>query len=187
MVLAVRRDARQRVAEFLTMPEAAPEGERWELIDGQAILMSPPSERHQQITANLVGRLGEIVQRQGCRALPGLGILNDFVDDYARFPDVVVRCGPLLPDGFARDPLLIAEVLSPSTMSRDRGYKAEFHRGLQTLRVYLIDYQDEERVEIFRRSGSKWSFHSAGIDGTIDLPELGASLPVSAIYAGLDT
>ncbi|MDR7036799.1 MULTISPECIES: Uma2 family endonuclease [Methylobacterium] len=91
MVLAVRRDARLRIDGFLAMLEAAPEGDRWELIDGEALLMSPPSERHRQITADLI-----------------------------------------------------------------------------------------------RRSGATWAFVSAGLDGTIDLPEPAASLPVSAIDAGLD-
>ena len=50
-------------------------------------------------------------------------MLNDEIDDYAPIPDVVVRCGPMVEGGYARDPVFIAEVLSPSTMNNDRGRK----------------------------------------------------------------
>jgi hypothetical protein len=36
-----------------------------------------------------------LAEKLGCRALPGLGLRNDFVDDVAPIPDLVVRCGPI--------------------------------------------------------------------------------------------
>src|SRR3954470_24619564 len=121
MSVAVRRDRRMRVAEFIEMIRPLPDEERWELLDGQPILMAPQSERHQEIVANLIERLGPAARLRGCRALPGLGMLNQAFDDYAPSPDVVVRCGPPGRDGYATDPILVAEVLSPSTMDHDRG------------------------------------------------------------------
>ena len=187
MNVAVQRDPqRMRIAEFLEMIRSTPEEERWELLDGRPVLMAPQSERHQLIVYNLLRGLGPLAERQGCRALPGLGLLNDFRDDYAPIPDIVVRCGPLLPDGYARDPILLAEVLSPSTMDNDRGFKAEFFRGLQTLRTYLFIYQDECRVEAWQKDGGEWRLTVFGGEGSIQLPELQASLSVADIYASLD-
>ena len=114
---------------IIAMIRERPDEERWELLDGEAVLMAPPSERHQQIVSNLLAALRPLVAKFGCRALPGLGLRNDFVDDYAPIPDVVVRCGPLLTDGYARDPLVVAEVLSPSTLNNDRGRKAAFYQA----------------------------------------------------------
>ncbi len=131
MALALRRNPPMRVADFLAMIRDRPDEERWELLDGEPVLMAPPSERHQQIVSNLIRRIAPLAEKLGCRALPGLGLRNDFVDDVAPIPDLVVRCGPLLPDGYARDPLVVAEVLSPSTLNNDRGRKAEFYQGLQ--------------------------------------------------------
>ncbi|BCM86628.1 Uma2 family endonuclease [Methylobacterium indicum] len=186
MSLALRRAPRMRVADFIAMIRDRPDEERWELLDGEAVLMAPPGERHQQIVMNLGRQLATLAEKLGCRALPGLGLRNDFIDDYAPIPDLVVRCGPLLPDGYARDPLIVAEVLSPSTMNNDRGRKAAFYQGLQTLRAYLIVYQDEARVEVWSRgNGPDWSPRVLGRGDTIPLPDLGGEIPVAALYDGI--
>ena len=187
MNVAMRRDRpKMRVAQFLEMIRSTPDEERWELIEGEPVLMAPSTERHQLLLYNLLKHLGALAERQGCRALPGLGLLNDFRDDYAPIPDVVVRCGPLLPDGYARDPILLAEVLSPSTMSNDRGFKAGFFRELQTLRTFLLVYQDEVRVEAWQKDGGEWRLTVLGAGGSVHLPELQGAVPVADVYAGLD-
>ena len=186
MSLALRRAPRMRVADFIAMIRERPDEERWELLDGDAVLMAPPGERHQQIVSNLLAALRPLVAKFGCRALPGLGLRNDFVDDYAPITDVVVRCGPLLTDGYARDPLIVAEVLSPSTLNNDRGRKAAFYQGLQTLSAYLIVYADEARVELWSRgNGPDATLRVLGRDDTIPLPDLGGEIPVAALYDGI--
>ena len=182
MAVAARRDARMSVAEYRAWVEGRPGDERWELLDGEPLLMAPPRERHQQIVANLVRRLGDLAERQDCRALPGLAILSEAMDDFAPFPDVVVRCGAPRPDGYADDPVLIAEVLSPSTMSIDRGRKSDFYRTVPSLQTFLIVYQDEARIEVWRRDAD-WSKRVVGLDDAIDLPELGGRVAVSDVYA----
>lgn len=185
MALAVKRDAGMDVVAFRRWVEARPEHERWELLDGEPMLMAPPRERHQRIVMNLAGRLDALAEPRGCRALPGLAILGDAMDDFAPIPDVVVRCGPPLPDGYAADPLLVAEVLSPSTMSLDRGRKIDFYRTVASLKVLLIVYSDEARVEVWRRETGDWSVAALGLDGTVTLPELDGVVPVRDIYRGL--
>ena len=185
MNLAARRRQRMSVAEFIEMIRPYPDEERWELLDGEPVLTAPQSERHQMIVANLLDGLRAVAQRQGCVALPGLGILNDEVDDYAPIPDVVVRCGPPLPGGYARDPVLIAEVLSPSTRNNDRGRKADFYETLPTLKTFLIVHQDEVRIEAWQRAGEAWQVRTYGEGDSISLPELATALPLEAIYAGV--
>lgn len=183
MSLALRRAPPMRVAEFLEMIRHRPDEERWELLDGEAVLMSPPTERHQEIVSNLVGALRPLAAKFGCRVLPGIGLRNDFVDDYAPIPDIVVRRGPRIPDGYARDPLIIVEVLSPSTINNDRGRKAAFYQGLQTLRAYLIVYSDEARIELWSRgNGPTATVQVLGPDDAIQLPDLDGSIPVAAVY-----
>ncbi len=86
MSLALRRAPRMRVADFIAMIRDRPDEERWELLDGEAVLMAPPGERHQQIVMNLGRQLATLAEKLGCRALPGLGLRNDFVDDTRRSP-----------------------------------------------------------------------------------------------------
>ena len=158
MSVAARHDRRLRVAEFIEMIRPLPDDERWELLDGEPVLMAPQSERHQWIVGNLLDQLRPAARQRGCRALPGLGLLNEAFDDYAPIPDVVVRCGPIGEGGYATDPILIAEVLSPSTMDYDRGGKLRFYKAMPSLRTLLIVYQDEARIEAWQRSGTDWSF-----------------------------
>lgn len=186
MAVAARRDTRMTVAEFRPWAEPRPDDERWELIDGIPLLMSPPSARHQRIVMNLGRRLDELAERRGCNALPGLGVLSAAVDDFAPIPDIVVTCGPLGPDGYTSDPLLVAEVLSPSTMSLDRGRKTDFYRSVPSLRTFLIVSQDEFRVEAWRRTeAGSWTVEALYRDDSLVLPELGGAVPVGALYTGL--
>ena len=185
MALAVKRDARMNVAGYRRWVEPRPDEERWELLDGEPVLLAPLRERHPAIVANLIRRIGDLADGRGCRAMPGLAILSDAMDDFAPIPDVVVRCGPPLPDGYAADPLLVAEVLSPSTVSLDRGRKFDFYRTVPSLKVLLIVYSDEARVEVWRREAEDWGGTAVGLDGTVALPELDGAVPVRDIYRGL--
>ncbi|MGX5775217.1 Uma2 family endonuclease [Methylorubrum zatmanii] len=182
MALALRRDPGMRVAEYQAWVADRPDEERWELIDGEPLLMAPQSERHQLIVANLIRHLRPLGRDRACRAIPGIAVLSDTMDTFAPIPDVVVRCGPPLKDGYARDPILVAEVLSPSTMSRDRGLKTDFYLGIASLRVFLIVYQDEPRVEVWRRGSEGWSFGAHTVGDVVELPEPGGRLAVADIY-----
>ncbi|CAO4152252.1 Uma2 family endonuclease [Methylorubrum aminovorans] len=181
MALALRRDPGMGLAEYQAWVADRPDEERWGLFDGEPVPMAPQSERHQQIVANLVRHLRPFGRDRGRRAIPGIAVLSDSMDTFAPIPNVVVRCGPPLRDGYARDPVLVAEVLS--TMSRDRGRKTDFYRTIASLKAFLIVYQDEPRVEVWRRgSDTGWTFEACGLDGTVSLPELGGHLAVAEIY-----
>ena len=182
MALAARRDARMSVAEYQVWVESRPDEERWELLDGEPVLVSPPQHRHQRLVYNLLHRVGDLADARGCEALPGLAILSEAMDDFAPIPDVVVRCGPPLPSGYARDPVLIAEVLSPSTMANDRGRKVDFYLTVPSLRTFLIVYQNEVRIEVWQRDRD-WEMQVFGQADRIALPELDGDLAVSDIYA----
>ncbi|EHP90231.1 protein of unknown function DUF820 [Methylorubrum extorquens DSM 13060] len=131
----------------------------------------------------MVQNLRPFGRDRGYRAIPGIAVLSDSMDTFVPIPDVVVRCGLPLRDGYARDPVLVAEVLSPSTMSRDRGRKTDFYRSIASLKLFLIAYQDEPRVEVWRREPEGgWAFEAHGLGDAIDLPELGGHLAVAQIY-----
>lgn len=182
MGVAVRRETGMTVAEYRVWVEDTPDDERWELLDGEPVLMSPPSERHQRIVMNIAMRLDDLAERRGCSALPGLGVLSAAMDDFAPVPDIVVTCGTPSRDGYTNDPVLVAEVLSPSTMKNDLGRKTAFYRTVPSLRTFLIVHQEEARVEIWRREDG-WSMSGVGAGAVIDLPELEGALAVSDIYA----
>lgn len=183
MNVALRHRPRYNVAAFIELIRPYPDDERWELLDGEPVLMAPQSERHQGIVGNLMSRLRDIARAKGCRALPGIGLLNDEIDDYAPIPDIVVRCGPMVEGGYARDPVLVAEVLSPSTMSNDRGRKLDFFRSIASLETILIVYQDEVRVEAWHRDGAEWRREvRRGRDAAVEFARLDAALQLADVY-----
>ena len=76
-------------------------------------------------------------------------------------------------------------MLSPSTMSDDRGRKTDFSCAVESLQTFLIVYQDEPRVEVWRRrAGTARRKQALGLDGAIELPEFGGTLPVAAVFSG---
>lgn len=187
MSARLRSAPRMSVAEFIEMIRPYPDEERWELLDGEAVLMAPQTERHQIIVMNLLRIADRLARACGCRSLPGLGLVNDDVDDFAPIPDVVVRCGPVGESGYARDPVMLAEVLSPSTMNNDRGRKLDFYRSIATLRTILVVYQDEVRVEAWQRSeGEEWqrAVRKDRSEG-LSLPELAGELSLAELYDGV--
>ena len=179
-----RRNTRMRVAEYQEWVATRPDDERWELLGGVPVMMSPAKGRHQRIVMNIAKRLDDLAERRGCGAYPGLAILSEAMDDYAPIPDVVVQGGEPPEDGYTSDPLLVVEVLSPSTLVLDRGRKTEFYQSVLSLAVLLLVHQDEARVEVWRRAPD-WTVQFAGPSAVIDLPELGGTLSVADIYARL--
>jgi Uma2 family endonuclease len=95
----------------------------------------------------------------GCRVyLGGLGVQrSDREQEINRpRPDVVVRCGRVGTRNFVTDPLVIVEVLAPSTMDLDRDDKLRFYKALPTLRHIVLVYQDQMRAEHYRRADEGW-------------------------------
>jgi Uma2 family endonuclease len=58
------------IEEFLTLTESRPDGERWELIEGKAIMNPSPSQWHQVIAGNIVVTLSAIKMRTGPHGFP---------------------------------------------------------------------------------------------------------------------
>jgi Uma2 family endonuclease len=91
---------------------------------------------------------------RGCRTYQG-GIRvqrsDDSRDTDKPRPDIVVRCGAVGSKTYITDPLVVVEVLSPSTIDVDRGPKLDFYKSLPTVRHIAFVYQDQTRVEHYRR------------------------------------
>jgi len=172
--------------EFLRWNEGR-EG-RWDLVDGRIVdMMVKVSKYHAIVSGNLYTLL-----RTNLQCPPHVVTAGEFGVKTAtsvRYPDVMV-------DGeFGRGedlaasaPLLIAEVLSQSTMAIDFGPKAEEYKTIDTLRHYLVLAQDEPRVWLWSRAADgAWSGPemTAGVAETLPLPGLGMALLMDQLYAGI--
>lgn len=163
---------------------------RYELIDGVAYNMTGSTPEHSVIASNVESVLREQLGRSGpCRihhdqyvAIPGKPPV---------VPDVVLTCdradwdkNKRLKPFKVQSPLLIVEVLSPSTEKYDRTEKFARYMLCPTLEVYILVSQDEQYVEVYRRA-TDWKQERFSAGKTIPLDQLDLELSVESIYEGV--
>ncbi len=120
---------------------------------GEIIDMTGGKLYHNEIAINLITLIRNHLRGQGYRVLGSDAKVMTQAGVYY-YPDVVVSCDDR--DRSAREflqyPCLIAEVLFPSTESRDRGQKFRNYRSMDTLQEYLLIDCDRPSLEIYRRN-----------------------------------
>jgi Uma2 family endonuclease len=114
------------VEEFLAFQQSRPSGERWELIEGEAVMSPSATLWHQTITGNILHELIDRKLANNSAWMPAIGV-NTIVPISARTtlqPDVFVRSAQLTSDSYiTEDAVLIFEVLSRSNKRADRDWR----------------------------------------------------------------
>lgn len=158
--------------------------ERYELDRGRVIMMTGGSRAHWQITANLLKTLSARLDADPFVVLPEFGV--DLGPSTMRFPDIVVDIADETPgDLKATAPVLIAEVLSPSSERTDLGDKAAEYLQLPSLAAYLVFAQDEMKAWVWKRGAAGFPPSADVIEGNDALAHIEAlhlDLPFSEIY-----
>lgn len=180
------RDDASTIADYEAFVEALRGDERWELVRGRLVMMTNPSESHEQIVGGIFARLRLAMEAAGCRVYAGgmrVQRSDDRGDDMAVIPDIVVRCGPRRDRHFVTDPLVVVEVLSRSTLHHDRSVKFDFYRSLPSLQHIVLVYQDQMRVEHFRRAASGWTVEVLSSPSRrLDLDAIAFAVDLDTIY-----
>jgi Uma2 family endonuclease len=155
MPTALRRTEPVTIEAFDSFVTAQADDTLFELVEGVIVMMTNPTEAHEQIASNIGAPLKLAMDPRGCRTYQG-GIRVQRSDDSRDAdkprPDIVVRCGAVGSKTYITDPLVVVEVLSPSTIDVDRGPKLDFYKSLPTIRHIAFVYQDQTRVEHYRRA-----------------------------------
>jgi Uma2 family endonuclease len=103
-----------------------------------------------------------------------------------RYPDAVVTYAPLDPTSdIIRDPVLVIEVLSPSTQETDRIDKNAEYAATPSIRHYVMLEQTARAATIFSREGADWTGRLVLADGTLALTALGIDVPLAGMYGDL--
>ncbi|MGD9973076.1 MAG: Uma2 family endonuclease [Desulfatirhabdiaceae bacterium] len=176
--------------DYLEM-EAAAEYKS-EYYGGEVFAMTGGTIHHSQIIANLIRRVGETLDETDCRLFESNMKLEVASENAFMYPDVMVVCGPVVPAGNTThaitNPMVIIEVLSPSTESFDRGKKFTYYQTVKSLREYILVSQEEPQVEtFFRQDASHWLYTVAkGLDAVIPIQSLERELKLSDIYLKVD-
>ena len=181
--MVIERVRQMSVEEFLDFAESS---EEWhEYIDGEIYSMTTPTFRHNVIVNNIAFRLRILLGEQGCQALAmGQGIRVG--ESRFLIPGVSVVCGDPLLETDTRillNPILVAEVTSPSTADLDRGAKLKTYFDAPSIETYLIVEQQRVLVERHTRGETGWRADVFdNLDDEVPLESLGCALPVRDIY-----
>ena len=83
------------------------------------------------------------------------------------------------------DPVVVFEVLSPSTASVDHFVKNQEYRDTPSIQRYVMLEQDFIGATVFARAGGDWVGHVLGADAILAMPEIGIELPMAELYEGI--
>jgi Uma2 family endonuclease len=179
-------EKRLNVDEFLAWADGR-EG-KWELHDGVPVLMSPERVRHTGTKTDVIFVLRTAIDRAGapCRAYAE-GITVRVRENRAFVPDALVVCPAPSPDKIEiSNPLIVVEVLSPSTLAFDHGVKLEGYFSLPSLAHYLI-LDPDRRVVIHHTRGRDDVIETRILhDGRLRLDPPGIEVAVADLFASAD-
>jgi Uma2 family endonuclease len=163
-----------------------------EYYDGHMFAMAGGTQVHGIIILNTGAGVLQAARRRGCIVTPTEVRLRVSYTGLYTFPDIMVVCGE---SRFADDqkdtvlnPILIVEVLSPSTEAHDRGFKFAQYREVESLREYILVAQKEPRVERFQRQPTgQWILTEyKGLEATAHFETIDCGLPLTEIYADVN-
>ena len=175
---------RMSVDEYLAWADGRPG--RYELYGGTVYAMTPEGVQHGVVKFAVQAALREGIRRAGlpCHMLPD-GMTVRVSQDTAHEPDALVYCGPKLPGSAIEvpDPILIVEVLSPSTRHIDAAAKLAGYFSLPSVRHYLIVDPDRPLVIHHARGDGDAIATRIASAGPLRLEPPGLELAIEDFYA----
>ena len=169
--------------------KAIPDAEivRSEYMNGEIIAMSGASFAHNLITINISASLHARLIDSGCVVFANEMRVSIPTAKSYFYPDVGVVCDePRFEDDVfdtLLNPIIIVEVLSPSTEAYDRGEKFAHYRQLQSLKEYILVSQDKVSVEHYFRQAEQWILTDfQNLEQQLPLTSIQCKLPLQEIY-----
>jgi Uma2 family endonuclease len=164
--------------------------EKHEYIAGEVFAMAGASDAHVTISGNLFAVLRSHLRGKPCRAYIADMKVEVAAADVFFYPDIFVTCSvtdAALPDR-KREPVLIVEVLSPSTAAYDRGLKFAYYRQLPSLQEYALIDSERLAVDVFRRDASgHWVLYPYGVGELVSFASAGLNVPIAVLYEDVAT
>ncbi|MFZ1427153.1 MAG: Uma2 family endonuclease [Geminicoccaceae bacterium] len=170
------------VADFLAWNDGT--DTRYELVDGEIIVMNPPRAPH----ARLVVELGAALRSRlppHCGVYAGGGAtLQDDEFNY-RIPDLTVSFVQSR-EHWVEQPRLVVEILSQSTQKYDITGQLVFYRSIPSIDEILLVRFDRRWCELWQRVGDNWSIENHIGSALLPLRATTSPLPLDEIYGPLD-
>jgi hypothetical protein len=185
--LRKRIPARMTLDEFLVWDADDRTGRRWQLIDGEPVLMAPASERHGAIQIELARLLANHLLAAGspCRVIGEPGIVPRIrANENYRVPELGVTCAPPSDAQMVEGCVLLVEILSPSNEAKTWA-NVWAYTTIPSVQEILIVRQTRLEAELLRRNqDGTWPAQGETIRPPmdLDLASIGYRAPLAAIY-----
>jgi len=178
--------SRMTLDEFLRWDDGT--DTRYELIDGSPVAMAPPSEAHRILAVRLASRIdAALAGQRPCNAQIEPGVVRPDRADSYYVPDIAVTCEPNAPGRQAMvDPILIIEILSPSTERSDRRLKLPAYQNLQSVREIMLIDAGTYHAELYRREDDHWGIELVrGAEAALSLISGDLRISMSELCEGI--
>ena len=171
------------VEEYLQIDRSSIET-RYEYIDGYVTMLAGGTLDHSTIGANIISILRRSLRGTPCRVFTSDARVRLSSTRFV-YPDASISCDEQDrgQSDNVQSPLLVVEVLSPSTEGYDRGRKFGFYRECPTIQEYLLLDSQRPMLEVYRRERHNlWILRAYRLDEDVELTNLGVRFPVSTVY-----
>jgi Uma2 family endonuclease len=166
---------------------------RYEYFNGEIVDMAGGTVAHSIIASNTGRALGNKLEDRPCQVMTSDARIKVPLAPPYRYPDVSVVCGEIQTEKIGEmellvNPLLIVEILSPTTAAYDRGAKFTAYCSIPGFREYLLIAQDAPYVtQYVRQPDGQWVRRDfEGMDSVVILPALDCTLTFAEIYRGVN-
>jgi Uma2 family endonuclease len=150
----------------------------------QPVGMTGVSAAHSTIQGNLMGLLFNRLRGHHCRVHGS--DLKIQVAGRIRYPDAFIVCTPVSPGALVvHDPVVVFEILSPSTSDKDHFEKNLEYRDTPSIQRYVILEQSCRGATVFSRDADDWVGHVLTDGHDLELPEVGITLAMAELYEGV--
>jgi Uma2 family endonuclease len=157
----------------------------YQLFDGQIVAMNPPLRGHAVLTARLVRMIGVQLQPP-CEVAAEAGIIPVNRRHSWYKADLIVTCTPgNFKDQFIAEPVLVIEVLSPSTSATDFQRKLPDYQQISSMRDVLLMSGMERQIRHWARASNGWTEHRHRRAATVRLSGLPVTIAMSELYDGV--
>ena len=172
------------IEDFLAFAEQRPDGERWELIEGVAVINAAPTQWHQRIAANLVSALDAIKLANSASWTANLGVGTRVPASANSLPqpDLVVQEHELLGLPVTEDSLIIFEVLAKSNTKADRAWRKQVYSSVPNCQHYVTVATATAEIVRYDRADGWVGVTCTGQEAILALPAISANIPLRDVY-----
>lgn len=176
--------------EFIALAKVSER--RLELWDGEIVDMTYSTPAHREIERNLFSAIDKKL-KPPCRVYTSAQTIRPpKTTGFYRSPDLSIICGKPVHEEVSglkltTNPIVIIEITSPESESRDRNEKRKEYLSIPSLREYLVVAQDSALIIRWIRQDERWKQDgTVGLEASIELPSVNVTLSLVEIYEGVD-